>query len=1055
MLSMFKKRMLTFFYLLLVTLISTRAVGFNFLQSAQYLFFTPGDNTRVNIELEYLSQNLSQTTEIITHALGGTFTQSTSHNNTIVHINNTSVGNLVLINHNGLIQLYAKGKTEAQVLQLQQAVSQLARESTSLINTRVWVEMGEGVRDQIRVSEVLTLLRNYFNPENFSQINSDLAIPESRKWLARPCSFGFTSKLADQNYNPSWQELYNDYVVRQTLELLGDSNAWTLDINVAKEKITSITNQSQLLKLEQIISSSGLQVTALMLWLFPEDPISIKLTESRLVTAEPAILFQGWNASFDIDSPVRQALGTVEVSLSGKPFHHDIKVSKMLNMTHQGLVKFRARLDTMSPFERSLALDQASLLFRMKSESIALKRFVDANSGEPVALTKGAFPHSTYVKIEARQLSQAKVLWVNREYLLKVYGIHVPENGPTPEQSAAMLSAWGYRIPHENDPDYAYDWTKPSKNLYASRMGGYGLNGNFGAGRAAEFGESEIKGSGQTPLVGPGTNNYYKRGGGKAYVTEGIREAINSKILQDGPNRSNEVIAVIDTGMGTSLIVRNSDVRLGHISPRANHDEEGDLHPDTRWHHDSEMTRARDLLEQGSALNVLPIPPEANQFPPRKRYIAGIKELARRFGQQVGFAFANGIYHGTDSASNILLTGGFIDLGSNSYHPNHAPLKLLHDAAPGGVHEVLSLIWNFVGIERGATFDLAPRQSAGDDELLPTIDELNKIGIDAYDHQLRIEFLKMVGLPEKLAVLAEKSEQGKKLATSLISIAQDEAGLMLIKDYTPSQMTRYDIRPLIMDLALIADQSEEILVHTLSKHMANRGGKHSNPVYWSEVASQYHALMKSMQEIAFADGIKPTAFWKLVKIRSNYARKRWDIHHDALGRFSDELTSNYFSGTISSSDIQRAMDAKIIHNRLSFHGFASYEAVLDLTEKDDLQIYKVYDAKKGHEIGIVRAPISAGGNVNIKGQKYELDQILMVSQLSVSNKTSGKVSLSDLAQLIDQLVEFRFNSAIDWSPQDDFAIQFANSQNNKLSIKLEQDISKSEVNIRSCKSIFN
>ena len=456
----------------------------------------------------------------------------------------------------------------------------------------------------------------------------------------------------------------------------------------------------------------------------------------------------------------------------------------------------------------------------------------------------------------------------------------------------------------------------------------------------------------------------------------------------------------------TSIIVRQDDPRLGQITPRAQHLDEGDLDPRSEALHEQEMIRALDVIQEQSSLNVLPIPKSAEQLRPRKRYIVGVRELARRFGDQVGGAFAAGIYHGTDSASNVLATGGFVDLGSASYHPNHAPLKLLHDAAPGGLLEALSKLSNLFDDSRGGSFNLAPPPSAGDDDPLPSAEEMEKITADAYFHRLSEEFLLMTGLPSNLAATLVETKDGKALADILIRIAEDGGTETMIKDHTPAQVTRYNIRPLIQELATVSGGSVEEIVGVLQKHMENRGGDLSNSGYWRHAAESFQKVMQIAERTASKQGVGNQAFGKLVRLNSKYARERWDLSHFAMGAFSKDVIENYNKDG-NKRNVQRAMDQQITENLLKHDAFAWNESVIDFAEKDGLEIFRVYDALSNQEIRVIRAPIRANGKVQIAGKRVDVDAALN-SQISLDGQ-----SLKTIAppRILNRKVEFRVPAA--------------------------------------------
>ena len=951
------------------------ALALNFPDSMQYYFFQPGDTTRVGIEVQFKGITNQKLAETVARSVGGKIEKRAA-----VDIYDVELATGML--------------NETQVQDLQKSISGLKKVSTpeasllGAVSTRINVEMAGGDRPSAQVKELLNILRNYFKPQHQTEIRDNLRIPVGEY------SRGFMKRLHDPRYSPTWRELYDDFMYRQSLEVLGVRNAWTLPIEAARAKLLAISNPF----VSEVLQPEGVRISSMLMWMNPEDPLTQALEKSKRAMARPVIEFPGRMNALDIVSPTRQALGLKNASARFGTFDHDTLMGQQLQMSSRELKDTRESLRRMSNFDHAHTAGQIAARAKIRTEDEALARLVDLNTGAPTRMG-AALPESTYVTVKARKLKKAKVVWANREKLFQQYGIRIPPEGATPAQEKAMLDAWGWRIPHPSDPPGWYGTEE--RTFYSSRYGGDGLNGNFGGGRSIGSGESEIKGGGQTPNVSPAADSYYTKGGGPAYLDEGFREAVNAGASADLPYGANQVNCLIDPGDGTrALIIRDDDIRLGNITPRFHHD--GDEHPANKPLHEAEAKRIRDIAEEQKVLDLLPVPDSEASSPPRKRFIAGIKELTRRYGEQTAAGYASGIFHGTTSASNQLVNGGVIDFGSQSYHPNHAPLQLLDDAAPGGLLEADEIIDSIVP---DGAYHFAPPGRSGDKAALPSRDALVNIARKAYQSRLRQEFLVMTGLPEHLVATLKNTAKGRRLADTLLAIAEDSGGRMNIRHHTPTQMTRYNIRPIIQDLAAAASGSLDDIEGVLAKHMTERGGPRSEPGYWKQVAREYKAVMESAFASAAKDKIKKKAFFRLIQENSRYARERWELNHFSLEELSDRMTEEYRK----SGDrklIQRSMDEEIARNRLRHPGFKPYESVISVTEKDGNEIYRIFDAVNNQEALVMRTPILVDGRVHFAENSMDVRTALS-ARAEIASESEAALSKGLPATLSGKKVEYR------------------------------------------------
>ena len=157
-----------------------------------------------------------------------------------------------------------------------------------------------------------------------------------------------------------------------------------------------------------------------------------------------------------------------------------------------------------------------------------------------------ALDPSSYEKVTARRLTKSRVLWVNFA-LLREMGIEVPPEGMTPAFEKKLLDALGYAIPQTSDDPTLFG--SETKDFYADRYGGLGMNGNLGSGRAASAGQVQIKGIGRTPMVGRKVEDFGHAHGG-ASASEGVQEGDlgRDSHIARLPNGANRVLALLIDG---------------------------------------------------------------------------------------------------------------------------------------------------------------------------------------------------------------------------------------------------------------------------------------------------------------------------------------------------------------------------------------------------------------------------------------------------------------------------------------------------------------------------
>lgn len=354
---------------------------------------------------------------------------------------------------------------------------------------------------------------------------------------------------------------------------------------------------------------------------------------------------------------------------------------------------------------------------------------------------------TTYDEVSALKLKGAKVVWVNKTFF-KSEGVDVESTQGFRQISERLKNEFGYLIPTKNTPSSLFDTQE--KKFYPDRYGGPGLNGNLGSGRAASFGDFQLKGLGPTSMVGPHADLDHASGGVGA--TQAIAEAIWSEILnRETPHRSNLVVALIDTGLteplanGISqpryLVVRQDPLRPAHFIANANEMAQEKKQLDER-RTDANIERLRELMARYHA-NGSSAPLNAT-FP----------VFTEKVAAQWAYLHANLIHHGAVSPSNIDLSGAMLDLSSVSTLKG-AMLAMGHDPKPFGDASVLDLY-----LLKPFYDAIVAHPKSG---LTLPYESLRAHFNKAYDRAYRVEILKLTGLRDAVAEKMIETESGRRV----------------------------------------------------------------------------------------------------------------------------------------------------------------------------------------------------------------------------------------------------------------------------------------------------
>lgn len=337
------------------------ASAVDLLDSARNIFFNPQSKTRFGIEAEFTGIAPEKAAEVLRKRLGGTISvKNAGTEDQYLVIAGTRIGTVIVKPeknetsevsvpiHERLFEVVTEPLRLPELETLQWTMKGLREaggRGTSpevAVSVQVNLEVGEGMREKVEVQNIVNLLRSYVRPEHREQIASHLKVPEKRKPFLQPFSEGFTDRLLDPNYQPTERELYDDYIYRQSLERLGEGKAWTMPISEAKQKLLEKENPV----VPEVVKLNLLRISSLLMFLFPEDPMSKLYQEKGWAVPRPIVEFREFNNELDVTAPVKEAMGLMEAAKKYGYYDHDSLVYALSGIDPASLASLRERVRT-------------------------------------------------------------------------------------------------------------------------------------------------------------------------------------------------------------------------------------------------------------------------------------------------------------------------------------------------------------------------------------------------------------------------------------------------------------------------------------------------------------------------------------------------------------------------------------------------------------------------------------------------------------------------------------------------------------------------------------
>jgi hypothetical protein len=345
---------------LLLSLLGTGldALAADLLTTAENVFYQP-DETRVGIEVEFLGLDVLQAVKVVAESLHGKVVHHEYMKETTLNailpdgtriykkikvtdyiIKNAILGDVILkIETNmvdefkemsaadSVIELVTPPLRAPQIGALQAVLNQLQAAGATgtsakhAVSIQMNTEIAHGKLDEVNWQEIVNLVRVYIQHEK--QIDSHLQVPAVRRPYLYQFSDGFIQKIMNENYVASARGLYDDLIYRQSLEILGFKKAWTLPITQARQLLMAQPDPMVV----RVVKQTRLRLSSLLMWAFPEDPMTEFYVASDWAKPLPLIEWREFNNDFNVQSPFKQSVGLIQASKKYGHYDHDRLIS--------------------------------------------------------------------------------------------------------------------------------------------------------------------------------------------------------------------------------------------------------------------------------------------------------------------------------------------------------------------------------------------------------------------------------------------------------------------------------------------------------------------------------------------------------------------------------------------------------------------------------------------------------------------------------------------------------------------------------------------------------
>lgn len=366
------KKLAVFSLLVIASILSFQAgaVDFDFVESAISEWFDPEKAPIVGLEVELTGLGQEQISNILHEFLGGTVQikkkshrmldeqgrpkqwdiQIFKHKQTKigsfrVELDDNGTGLEDFDKHKVVVELVTTPLQPAAVEEFSKALIHLQQkgargvDSGEPLSIQLNLQVGDGTRESVSMDGLLAFLRNYFSPTHREILEQYYHVPANRRDYIGEYTPGMMKRILDPDYKPTKRQLFDDFMYRQSLELFGYENAWTMELELVKALVQTRVEKQGLEVLLPIMKWNNLRLSSLMMFLFPDDWISQYLDSTWWFKALPIMEVREPSSDFRLREYYRTIVGLFIKSMNEGEFVFLEKVGGLLKRDFAELKK--------------------------------------------------------------------------------------------------------------------------------------------------------------------------------------------------------------------------------------------------------------------------------------------------------------------------------------------------------------------------------------------------------------------------------------------------------------------------------------------------------------------------------------------------------------------------------------------------------------------------------------------------------------------------------------------------------------------------------------------
>ena len=367
------------------------------------------------------------------------------------------------------------------------------------------------------------------------------------------------------------------------------------------------------------------------------------------------------------------------------------------------------------------------------------------------------------------------------------------------------------------------------------------------------------------------------------------------------------------------------------------------------------VTEVSDYLAQG-----LPLPKDLSDGDPGV-IESGLREYADRLAQFYATGFQMRVLHGAPSVSNHELSGRAIDYGTMTMQPGWAPIQVLDGVAPFGHIDgpARSQLAQFVkGVVESVPARLRPNLTA----------ELTQRMIDQYNKMRALGMLELTGVPAELVRTLGEHPGSQALAQDLLQVALHGTGVFNVDHYMPRQVSAYDLRHILQQLAA----TPSLDAHTLSNAIAD---SLPDAAMRDALVEHYAAFLRDAVNLAKTKGFTEHSLRTYASEQArNLLRDVPDLERPSMMAMNEQALAHY-SETGDPSEIQNTIDRIAEDTARTFKSTSTNRITLREVNdwKRGVQLRYYYDAAADkYRVAVINR--AANGQVPFFGENLSRTQ---------------------------------------------------------------------------------